>query len=256
MAVSEQALQAPARLRIDELAQRSGIASGTIRFYQREGLIHPPQRDGRVAYYEPEHLRRLERIRALQGQHLPLALIRDLLEREDRGEDISGWLALDRAVFTSEGGETIGRGELATLGLREADVEALISAGVLWPGRGAKLEGQPGVLVLLARLVDAGVPPATIAAGARELTERLRAVAETIANLGWEVFAAERERIESDEPVAGEVLARFQHLRGLTERVVARMFPRLLDEAIRQRTEPYAVEVVKGKRRGRRQASR
>jgi hypothetical protein len=34
------------------------------------------------------------------------------------------------------------------------------------------------------------------------------------------------------------------------------MFPRLLDEAIRQRTEPYAVEVVKGKRRGRRQASR
>jgi DNA-binding transcriptional MerR regulator len=255
MAVPESSQDAPARLRIDELAQRSAIASGTIRFYQREGLIAAPQRDGRVAYYDREHLRRLERIRALQAQHLPLTLIRDLLEREDRGEDISGWLALDRAVFSSEGGETVTRRQLATLGFKKEEVEALVAAGVLWTGDGTGLRGQTGILVLLTRLVDAGVASATIAAGARELTNGLRAVAETIANLGWEVFASERARIESDEPVAGEILARFQHLRGLTERVVARMFPRLLDEAIRQRTEPYAVEVARAQRR-RRPASR
>ena len=48
------------RLRIDDLAQRSGIPSGTIRFYQREGLIPPPEHEGRVAYYGEQHVRRLE----------------------------------------------------------------------------------------------------------------------------------------------------------------------------------------------------
>jgi len=52
------------RFRIDELAQRSGLPSGTIRFYQREGLIPPPEREGRVAYNSEEQLLRPEQIRA------------------------------------------------------------------------------------------------------------------------------------------------------------------------------------------------
>jgi DNA-binding transcriptional MerR regulator len=210
--MSVQALAA--RMRIDELAHRSGVASGTIRYYQREGLISPPEREGRVAYYSEEHLRRLERVRALQGQGLPLSVVGDLLAREDAGEDIAGWLALDSAVF----------------------------------GRAAA--GEP-IEELTARLLEVGVPPETIAAGADLIRDRLREVAETMSGLGWEVFAEERERIAAGEQVPEDVLARFEHLRTLAQRIVSSLFRELLDEAVRERTEPFAEEAV-ARRRGKR----
>ena len=200
------------RFRIDELAQRSGLPSGTIRFYQREGLIPPPEREGRVAYYSEEHLLRLERIRALQSQGLPLSLVGDLLGREEAGEDISAWLALDSAVF---GGR----------------------------------DGERPIEELAARLVEWGVPRETMAEGAEVVRTRLTEVADAIAALGWEVFASERKSIAAGQPVAGDVLARFEHLRSLAQRIIATLFRELLDDAIRARSEPFAEETVKRRRR-------
>lgn len=243
---------APAtRLRIDDLAQRSGIASGTIRFYQREGLIPPPAREGRVAYYSEEHLRRLERVRALQARGLPLGVVGDLLVREDAGEEIGGWLALDSAVFGSAGaGEPVDRDALAALGLAAPDLAGLEAAGVLRRTDGGGLEAPPGILELTARLVEGGVPPATIRAGAEVVAARLRDVAAQMSDLGWELFAADRERISADEPVAEDVLARFEHLRSLAQRIVTTLFRQLLDEAIQARSEPFAEETV-ARRQGR-----
>jgi DNA-binding transcriptional MerR regulator len=244
--------QRATRLRIDELAHRSGIASGTIRFYQREGLIPPPERDGRVAYYSDEHLRRLERVRALQAQGLPLALVGDLLERADRGEDIGGWVALDSAVFGRRGeGDPVDEEALARLGLAPDDVAALTRAGVLRRRDGGTLEAVPGVLELTARLVEAGVPSATIRAGAELVARRLSEVADAMAELGWEVFAPDRERIAaaSEESVADDVLEKFEHLRSLAQRIVSTLFPQLLDEAVRTRSEPFAVRTAQRRRR-------
>lgn len=202
------------RLRIDDLAQRSGIASGTIRFYQREGLIPPPAREGRVAWYSDEHLDRLRRVRELQARGLPLALIRDLLERDDSGEDISPWLALDSAVF--------GRSPVA-------DERALERLSEL--------------------LVEAGVPREAIADGAAQVTERLGEVAATMAALGWELFEADRERLAADdEDAADEVLAKLERLRSLAQQVVGTVFAGLLDETIRERSEPFALEAVERRR--------
>jgi DNA-binding transcriptional MerR regulator len=244
-------VRAPAeRLRIDELAQRSGIASGTIRFYQREGLIPPPAREGRVAYYSQEHLRRLERVQALQAQGLPLSVVGDLLAREDAGQDVAGWLALDSAVFgRPERAEPVDENALASLGLGAADVDALEAAGVLRRDAQGRLRALPGMLELTARLVEGGVSTSTIRAGAERVAERLREVAATMAELGWEVFAPERERISADEPVAEDVLARLEHLRSLAQRIVATLFQEELDEAIRTRTEPFA-EQAAARRRG------
>jgi DNA-binding transcriptional MerR regulator len=204
------------RLRIDDLAQRSGIASGTIRFYQREGLIPPPEREGRVAYYSDEHLRRLERIQALQAQGLPLSVVGDLLAREEAGEDIAGWLALDSAVFGRRVPEA-------------ADEDALAE--------------------LTARLVEGGVPPEAIRGAAESVEARLREIAGMMAELGWEVFAPERERISADEPVAEDVLARLEQLHSLAQRIVAAVFREQLDEAIRARSEQFAEETVRRRRR-------
>ena len=56
------------RLRVEELAERADVSVDTIRFYQKRHLLAPPQRVGRVAWYGPEHLERLARIRDLQTQ--------------------------------------------------------------------------------------------------------------------------------------------------------------------------------------------
>jgi DNA-binding transcriptional MerR regulator len=250
MATTESAPVAP-RLRIDELAQLSGIASGTIRFYQREGLIPAPERDGRVAYYDAEHVRRLERVRALQAQGLPLALVRDLLEREDREEDVAGWLALDSAVFGGRGGEPVPAGELERLGLGDEDRGALLAAGILREGPDGTLEAVPGMLELTEQLVGAGVPPHVIRTGAEQVALRLRAVADAMATLGWELFAPERERIEADQQVADDVLAKLEQMRTVAERIVSTLFPRMLDEVTRARSEPFAADVV-ARRQGRR----
>lgn len=225
------------RLRIDELAQRSGIASGTIRFYQREGLIDPPEREGRVAYYAPEHLDRLARVRALQAQGLPLSLVGDLLRREDAGEDIAGWLALDAAVFGErpDQAEPADPKALKELGLGDEDVAALDRAGVL---------AVPGMLELTARLLDGGVPPDAIRAGTELITVRLKEIADAMAMLGWEVFAPERRNLESGEPAPDEVLEKLEHLRSLAQRIVSTLFPALLAEAIRERSAPFAAEAV------------
>lgn len=66
--------------RIDELAQRAGVAVDTIRYYQREGLLPTGERSGRAVRYGPRHLERLERIRALQARRFSLAAIQALLD--------------------------------------------------------------------------------------------------------------------------------------------------------------------------------
>jgi DNA-binding transcriptional MerR regulator len=240
-----------ARLRIDELAHRSGIASGTIRFYQREGLIDPPEREGRVAYYDPSHVERLGRIRALQAHGLPLALIRDLLAREDAGHDISAWLALDSAVFGKRHTvDPVDERTLTRLGLEADDIAALARAGV-FRRQGGALTALPGMLELMARLLDAGVEAATLRVGAELIATRLRGVADSIAALGWEVFAADRERLLAADPgAAADVLAKLEHLRSLALRIVETQFPLLLDEAVRERSEAFALEVAGGRRQG------
>ena len=73
---------------MDELAARAGVSVDTIRYYQGRGLLPAPTRRGRIAHYGQEHLERLERIRALQGQGLSLAAIGRLLSGDlDRRDE-------------------------------------------------------------------------------------------------------------------------------------------------------------------------
>jgi DNA-binding transcriptional MerR regulator len=66
--------------RIDDLARKAGLTVDTIRYYQREGLLPPGERSGRLSLYGPEHLERLERIKELQARRFSLAACRALLE--------------------------------------------------------------------------------------------------------------------------------------------------------------------------------
>jgi hypothetical protein len=191
-------------------------------------------------------------VRALQSRGLPLALVGDLLAREDRGEDVSSWLALDSAVFGHRDKvDVVPPERLAELGFGPEDLAALTRAGLIRQRSDGQLEAVPGVADLIRQLVQAGVPAPTIRTGAELVAERLAAVAEAMAAVGWDVFAGDRERLaQEDQQTAESVLARFEDLRALAPRVVTGLFPRLLDRAIRARSTPFALETLDRRRRG------
>jgi DNA-binding transcriptional MerR regulator len=62
-------------MRVEQLSVRSGLSGDTIRYYQSKGLLDPPRREGRVAWYHQDHLDRLDRIRTLQQRGFTLATI-------------------------------------------------------------------------------------------------------------------------------------------------------------------------------------
>jgi DNA-binding transcriptional MerR regulator len=80
---------------IHELAQKAGVSVRTIRFYINEGLLPPPQVQGRYSTYSDEYLERLELIRLLKDQFLPLKEIRARMEGLSQAE-LRAALGLER----------------------------------------------------------------------------------------------------------------------------------------------------------------
>jgi DNA-binding transcriptional MerR regulator len=75
-------LPADELLKMSELAERSGVSSGTIKHYLREGLLPEPVRTSRnMAYYPSEFVDRIRLIKRLQEERfMPLRHIRDVLD--------------------------------------------------------------------------------------------------------------------------------------------------------------------------------
>jgi DNA-binding transcriptional MerR regulator len=79
---------------IDELARRTGLTSRTIRAHQTAGLLPPPRRRGRTAYYRDQHAERLAAITRLQARGWSRAAIREALAAWDAGRGLDQVLGL------------------------------------------------------------------------------------------------------------------------------------------------------------------
>jgi MerR family transcriptional regulator, redox-sensitive transcriptional activator SoxR len=64
---------------VGELASRSGVSTSTLRFYEREGLIHSSRTSGNQRRYSRDMLRRVAFIRISQRLGVPLSLINTVL---------------------------------------------------------------------------------------------------------------------------------------------------------------------------------
>lgn len=124
------------RLTIDELAMTAGMTVRTTRYYASLGLLPAPERRGRVAYYGPEHLSRLQLVRALQDHGFTLAAI----ERYLAGVPLTSSpeeLAVQRILLTAwkpSQWQRVTREELdARVGRRlgDRDLEWLTQAGAV-----------------------------------------------------------------------------------------------------------------------------
>lgn len=74
-------------MRIGELAEVTGVAAKTIRYYEDEGLMPPAERaaNGYRTYGE-QAARRLRFIRNARALDIPVADLREVLAARDRGE--------------------------------------------------------------------------------------------------------------------------------------------------------------------------
>jgi DNA-binding transcriptional MerR regulator len=126
-------------LKMSQLAEASGVSSGTIKHYLREGLLPEPVRTSRnMAYYPPDFVERIRLIKRLQEERfMPLRMIKRVLD--DDPERTRALVELeDRIIERAAAGEErrVSRAELE----RRYDVPAevidrLAELGVLTPNR-------------------------------------------------------------------------------------------------------------------------
>ena len=67
------------RYRVEQLAAACDVSVDTVRYYQTRGLVPPPAREGRVAWYDDRHAERIREVRELRRRGLTLAAIERVL---------------------------------------------------------------------------------------------------------------------------------------------------------------------------------
>ena len=132
-------------LKMGELAERSGVSAGTIRYYLREGLLGDGadivRTSRNMAYYPPSYVQRIELIKRLQEERfMPLRVIRNalredpervlaLIELEDR--------ILERALNSAEASRRISlKAVRERYEIPRNVLERLADIGVLTPSKG------------------------------------------------------------------------------------------------------------------------
>jgi len=229
--------------RIDELAQRAGVAVDTIRYYQREGLLPSGERAGRTKRYGSEHLERLERIRALQARRFSLAAIRALLDQKAPGT-LEGLLA-------GPEGATYDRAELVDAASVPPQLaEDLTVAGLLYEpaehGRSVYDCDDLEVLRAFADLRRLAVPDPilveigrTYASGIDAVQHEVAAIFEGNRGPGWR--PEEQARFHA---FAGENSPRIaRDMRVIADYMQQRNLQRLVLQAIEQRAAEHTAAV-------------
>lgn len=87
-----------AEYRLAELARLSGVSARNIRAYRERGLLDPPRRVGRSAYYDEYHLSQLHTINELHGKGFSSAHIAEFFATMRQGADLADILGVRRAV--------------------------------------------------------------------------------------------------------------------------------------------------------------
>lgn len=226
------------RMRVEELARRQGLSVDTIRFYQKRGLLDPPERQGRIALYGPGHVERLERIKQLQAKGLTLAVIRRVLQGKLDDADLP--LAAMVARAQVDQGEArlslLTLGELAEhSGVPAELIEAVVLDGLLVPrwveGVRYFTDVDIGVLQAGLALLGAGIPLPELMALARRHDQAVRETAEAAVEL-FDAHVRQPLRLSSLGPDkrAGRLVEAFNKLLPAATSLVSHHFRRVLLE--------------------------
>jgi DNA-binding transcriptional MerR regulator len=233
------------RLRVEDLAERADVSVDTIRFYQKRRLLPAPTREGRVAWYGPEHVERLARIRELQAQGLTLALIGRVVSGDLDATDAPLAIAVADADAREE---FLSIADLATrAGVPEALLDAVAREGLLvarvHDGEERYTASDIAIVRAGLSLLEAGFPLPDLLALAREHNESTRDIAEqAVALFDRYVRTPLRDSDRSDREKADQLVAAFRVLLPAVTALVEHHFRRVLLEVAQEHLESVGEE--------------
>ncbi|HEY6568034.1 MAG TPA: helix-turn-helix domain-containing protein [Actinomycetota bacterium] len=236
------------RYRVEQLAAAAEISVDTVRYYQSRSLLPPPEREGRVAWYGPEHLERLGQIRALQGKGLTLAAIRRVVSGELNPADADLAAAVVSAGGSSADSEAL---DLETFSTRSGVPASLIQAveregirlGRLVDGEVRYTEADIEMVRTALRLLEFGLPLADLLALARDADAAMRGLADRAVDLFDDHVRKPIRDTSGEGDVASEQLVEaFGELLPAVTTLVSHHFRRVLLEAAEERFEAPAPE--------------
>lgn len=245
--------ESPMRYRVDELAARCGISVDTVRFYQTKGLLPPPERKSRVAWYTTEHLERLRRVRDLKRKGFTLISIRRLLDGElDRADE-----ALVEALAGPLPGEDDQAEEFLTveeladrIGVSPSLIHAIEREHLLVPrmhdGVARYTSADAAAAAAGLTLLETGLPLSELLALAHEHDQQARRTAEkAVAMFDEYVRGPIRDSSDSDEEAATLLVEAFRKMLPATVALVAHHFRRVLLATAQARIEKVGAEPEK-----------
>jgi DNA-binding transcriptional MerR regulator len=222
-------------LTVDDLALATGATVRTCRYYATLGLLPPPVRRGRVAYYDTRHRSRLDLIKALQDHGFTLSAIERYLARIPLDSSPEA-LAIQRAVLTSWSPEPTEELTLRQLEKRAGrplgdDVLAHLVASGSLERRGERYVVLPGFDAALG-IVELDIPVEGILAATEAIRRHTEALAEELTGIfRQQVLRPYREARHSDEDDARFETA-MPRLRQLTLEAIVSGFQRAADAVI------------------------
>jgi DNA-binding transcriptional MerR regulator len=231
------------RYRVEQLAAACGVSVDTVRYYQSLGLLEPPEREGRVAWYGERHAERIRDVRALARKGLTLAAVKRVVRGElGRADaDLAAALAAERGAGEPE--------ELLTLqefadrsGVPASLIEAVEREGVPF---GRRVDGEARytaadieIVRVALRLLEFGLPLPDLLALARDADASMRGLAERAVELFDErVRKPIRDTASSDEVAAEQLVAAFRELLPAVTQLVSHHFRRVLLEVAEAHVE-------------------
>lgn len=183
--------------RIEELATRTETTVRTLQSYKTLGLLPPPRREGRVAYYSQVHVDRLRLISDLVSRGYSLSAIAELLDGLGRGDRIHDLLGIEESLGTHTDpdssdtaldgdGRTVDRAEVERRTSAVFSVEDLLALGVIV--RIPQVDDRyrvvlPGVFESGEELVLAGIPADAVLEEGVRLTQDADQIAERFVRL-------------------------------------------------------------------------
>jgi len=229
--------------RVAELAKEAGITVRTLRFYRERGLLPPPRREGRIAWYSDVHLARLRTIAALLERGHTLGGIAELISAWEDGRDVAGLLGVESALAAPWSEETEVRVPAerveAELGLRVSgeDLAEAISVGYVRVEGDELVHVSRRLLDATLALVRAGVPLPEVLAVGRAVREHADALADLFTLLiRRHLFDAVDP---SDAGSAGLLGAALDELRPLARTVIDAELGMAMDRRVRAELESW-----------------
>jgi DNA-binding transcriptional MerR regulator len=119
-----------AEYRLDDLARISGVSSRNIRAYRERGLLDPPRRQGRSAFYDDYHLSQLKTINQLLRKGFNSAHIAEFFARMREGHDLAAILGVQQAILGSRDDDTRAVAVALNLDPECDEAQRLLSCGL------------------------------------------------------------------------------------------------------------------------------